>query len=91
MLSIRHREALLNVDNLVGARGVATTPLLPGGKARIGNRLFDVISNEDEIPRGSEIVVVEVHGTRIIVGPAGPAAAPIRWTADSPLSSARAG
>jgi len=68
--TISHRESLVDLDNLVGLRGVTTTPLLPGGKARLGNRLLDVISEGQELPRGAEIVVVEVHGNRIIVVPA---------------------
>lgn len=72
--AISHREALVNVDDMVGARGVTTTPLLPGGKARFGNRLLDVMTDGVEIPRGTEVEVVEVHGSRLIVQPAGPAA-----------------
>ncbi len=66
---IRQRESLLVADDLTGARGVATTPLVPGGKARFGERLLDVVAEGEIIARGTEVVVVEVHGSRIVVQP----------------------
>jgi membrane-bound ClpP family serine protease len=67
--TISHREALLDASDLVGARGTTTTPLVPGGKARFGNRVLDVITEGELIGRGSEVVVVEVRGNRILVEP----------------------
>lgn len=64
---IAQRESLLPLDDLVGTHGVATTPLVPGGKARFGNRLLDVVAEGEVIARGQQIVVVEVHGSRIVV------------------------
>jgi len=66
---IRARESLLASNDLVGARGTATTPLVPGGKARFGDRLLDVVAEGEVIARGVEVVVVEVHGSRIVVQP----------------------
>jgi membrane-bound ClpP family serine protease len=64
---ISRREMLVDLDNLVGAVGVATTPLGPSGKARFGNHLVDVISTGDFISRDSQVVVMEVHGNRVVV------------------------
>ena len=64
---ISRREMLVDLDNLVGAVGVATTPLGPSGKARFGNHLVDVISTGEFISRDSQIVVTEVHGNRVVV------------------------
>jgi len=64
---ISRREMLVDLDNLVGAVGVATTPLGPSGKARFGNHLVDVISSGDFISRDSQVVVTEVHGNRVVV------------------------
>jgi membrane-bound serine protease (ClpP class) len=64
---ISRREMLVDLDNLVGAVGVATTPLGPSGKARFGNHLVDVISGGEFIARDSQIVVKEVHGNRVVV------------------------
>ena len=58
---------LVDLDNLVGAVGVATTPLGPSGKARFGNHLVDVISTGEFISRDSQVVVAEVHGNRVVV------------------------
>jgi membrane-bound serine protease (ClpP class) len=40
---------------------------VPGGKARIGEELIDVVSEGDFIDRGLPIEVVEVIGTRVVV------------------------
>jgi membrane-bound serine protease (ClpP class) len=65
--TIRRREALIDAERLLGARGTAATQLTPGGKARFGGELVDVISDGDLIPRGAPIEVVEVHGNRVLV------------------------
>jgi membrane-bound serine protease (ClpP class) len=41
--------------------------LVPGGKARIGEQLVDVVTEGEFIDRGLPVEVVEVHGTRIVV------------------------
>lgn len=64
------REALVHYHDLVGQQGVTTTQLTPSGKARIGDALIDVICEGDVIDRGAKVVVVRVHGNRVIVGPA---------------------
>ena len=64
---ISRREMLVDLDNLVALVGVATTPLGPSGKARFGNHLVDVISTGEFISRDSQVVVLEVHGNRVVV------------------------
>ncbi len=64
---ISHREALVDFEHLLGRRGVATTQLTPSGKARFGNELIDVIADGEVISRGGAVVVVEVHGNRVVV------------------------
>jgi membrane-bound ClpP family serine protease len=66
---ISRREMLVDLGNLVGRIGVAATPLTPGGKARFGNHLVDVVGTEFAA-RGAEVVVTEVHGNRVFVRPA---------------------
>jgi hypothetical protein len=61
------REALGQFDHLLNARGTAYTPLVPGGKARIGEQLVDVVTDGEFIDRNQALEVVEVHGTRIVV------------------------
>lgn len=67
--TIRRREALLNAQDLIGAHGTTTTQLVPGGKARFGNRILDVVTEGELIARGIEVVVIEVRGSRIVVQP----------------------
>ncbi|HEY4759673.1 MAG TPA: NfeD family protein, partial [Thermoguttaceae bacterium] len=64
---ISQRELLVDLHELVGDQGVTTTPLMPGGKARIGDSLVDVIADGDMIERGKTIEVVEVRGNRVLV------------------------
>lgn len=66
-VDIRRRESLAHFENLLGQHGTTTTPLVPSGKARFGDRLVDVIADGEFIPRGAEIVVVEVEGNHVRV------------------------
>jgi membrane-bound ClpP family serine protease len=67
LADIAHREAMVDFEHLLGHRGVATTQLTPSGKARFGNKLVDVIADGEVISRGTEVVVTEVHGNRVVV------------------------
>jgi hypothetical protein len=65
--AISDSEALAHFEDMVGAVGTTTTPLLPGGKARLKDELLDVITDGEFVPRGAEIVVVAVRGNRVVV------------------------
>jgi membrane-bound serine protease (ClpP class) len=64
---INEREALARLDHLLGRRGVAFTPLVPGGKARIDDELVDVLTDGEFVDRGLPIEVIEVRGNRVVV------------------------
>lgn len=64
---ISRRESLVDLDEFVGAQGVATTQLTPSGKARFGEMLLDVLTDGEVIRRGTEVEVIEVQGNRVIV------------------------
>jgi membrane-bound serine protease (ClpP class) len=64
---IHQREMLLNLTGLLGQHGVTTTPLFPGGKARIGDDVVDVLSDGEVIERGKTVEVVEVRGNKVVV------------------------
>jgi len=64
---IQETERLANYDGLVGRSGVATTLLVPAGKARIGDELYDVVSDGDLIERNCPVEVVQVVGYKIVV------------------------
>lgn len=52
---------------LLGAMGVAATPLRPSGKAQFGGQFLDVIAEGDYVSPGGRVQVVEIEGTRIVV------------------------
>jgi membrane-bound serine protease (ClpP class) len=47
--------------------GIVETPLRPSGKARIGNRVIDVVAEGDFIEKGAEIIVNKILRNKIIV------------------------
>jgi membrane-bound serine protease (ClpP class) len=51
----------------VGAVGVAATSLRPAGKARVGDRLLDVVAEADFIDAGTPIIVVKKAGPQTLV------------------------
>jgi membrane-bound serine protease (ClpP class) len=52
---------------LVGATGQAETSLRPAGKASVGGRRLDVVTDGDFVEAGTPIVVVSVADGRIVV------------------------
>ncbi len=64
---LSQRESMANFAHLLGMHGIAMTQLTPSGKARFAGELVDVIADSEVIDRGAEVVVSEVHGTRVVV------------------------
>ncbi len=56
----------------VGAEGSSETTLRPAGKARIGGRLVDVVSEGEFIEKGAPLRVVRLEGNWVVVREAGP-------------------
>jgi membrane-bound serine protease (ClpP class) len=52
---------------LLGAIGVAVTPLRPAGKAQFGGQFLDVMAEGDYVAPGGRVQVVELEGMRIVV------------------------
>lgn len=67
LVDLDYRESLADFSHLVGEQGVATTNLMPSGKAEFNGQLVDVISEGLPIDRGSAIVVVKARGNRVLV------------------------
>ncbi len=67
--AIDESGALAHYESLLGMRGTATTPLMPGGKARIGKDYFDVLTDGEFVPRNAAVEVVEIRGNWIVVRP----------------------
>ncbi|MCC5843876.1 MAG: hypothetical protein JJU05_06455 [Verrucomicrobia bacterium] len=55
------------ISPLVGKTGTAETTLMPGGFARIDGKKMDVVCSQGFADTGSALVVVEVHGNRVVV------------------------
>ncbi|MDR2728489.1 MAG: ATP-dependent Clp protease proteolytic subunit [Chitinispirillales bacterium] len=54
----------------VGDRGKAVTPLRPSGKICVGNEECDVVTDGQFIDKGTEVIVSQIQGNRIVVGAA---------------------
>lgn len=52
---------------LLGAIGVAATPLRPAGKAQFGEDFVDVIAEGSYVLPGTRVQVVEIEGNRVVV------------------------
>lgn len=59
--------AVATNQTLLGATGVALTPLRPAGTARIDGRRVDVTALSEFLEEGAEVVVVAADGMRIVV------------------------
>jgi membrane-bound ClpP family serine protease len=59
-----HRAELAE---LLGAIGVAATPLRPAGKVQFGEEFVDVVAESGYVAPGSRVQVVEIEGNRIVV------------------------
>ena len=64
---IQRRESIADFGYLQGKRGRTTTQLTPSGKARIGDDVVNVISDGELIASGTDVLVAEVRGNRVLV------------------------
>lgn len=64
-----HQPAGEEFDVRVGQRGTAVSRLVPSGKARIGRKYVDVITDGLIVDPQTEIEVIEVAGNRVLVRP----------------------
>ncbi|HEX3872233.1 MAG TPA: hypothetical protein VHV77_17430 [Pirellulales bacterium] len=67
LTKISAREALASFEHLIGQQGTTITPLLPGGKARFGEQLVDVLADGEFIDRGKTVVVIMARANRVLV------------------------
>jgi membrane-bound serine protease (ClpP class) len=67
LIELDHREALADFSHLVGQQGVATTNLMPAGKAEFEGQLVDVIAEGLPIERGQAIIVTKTRANRVMV------------------------
>jgi len=57
-------------ERMIGKTGVAATPLRPGGKAEIGGRFYDVVTDGEYIDQGQPVTIIAVEGVRVVVAKA---------------------
>ena len=55
------------LQGLIGAIGVAATPLRPAGKTQFGDEFVDVVAEGGYIMPGTRVQVIEVEGGRVVV------------------------
>ena len=67
LIDLDHREAMADFSHLIGKQGIATTNLMPAGKADFDGQLIDVIAEGLPIDRGQTIVVTKARGSRVMV------------------------
>lgn len=60
-------EAVVDWSFLEEQAGETITRLNPSGKARIGGRVYDVISKGQMIAKGEPVIVIEAIGNRVVV------------------------
>ena len=66
-LPVDYDKADRSLRKLVGKSGKAVTNLSLAGKAKINGRIYDVISMNSYIDKGSNIKVVEIKDNNIVV------------------------
>jgi membrane-bound ClpP family serine protease len=52
---------------LLGAIGVAATPLRPAGKTKFGDQFVDVVAEGLYVAPGARVQVIEIEGNRVVV------------------------
>ncbi|RPJ24982.1 MAG: hypothetical protein EHM35_15910, partial [Planctomycetaceae bacterium] len=56
-----------SVSVQVGDVGEVLSTLRPAGKARFGDAIVDVVAAGDFLGRGTEVRIIEIHGSRVVV------------------------
>ncbi len=56
-----------DLEKLLGMKGIVITPLRPACTIKIGNDKFDVITQGEFITKGSEVEIIKVEGSKIVV------------------------
>jgi membrane-bound serine protease (ClpP class) len=56
-----------DLTELLGAVGVAATPLRPAGKVQFGDEFIDVVAEGGYVPPGARVQVIEIEGIRVVV------------------------
>jgi membrane-bound serine protease (ClpP class) len=60
-------QQIRSYEALLGQRGIASSDLRPAGIAKLGQERLDVVSEGEFISNGSDLEVLRVEGTKIVV------------------------
>jgi membrane-bound serine protease (ClpP class) len=52
---------------MAGQVGIALTPLHPAGRGEFGERILDVVTEGEFVPRGARVRILAVRGARVVV------------------------
>ena len=69
---ILKRQTLIGLPTMVGSKGKVASPLAPEGLVRIKSELWGAESEEGNIKKGEEVMVVEQDGLKLIVRKSNP-------------------
>ena len=69
---ILKRQAVVGLPTMVGSKGKVASPLAPEGLVRIKSELWGAESEEGNIKKGEEVMVVEQDGLKLIVRKSNP-------------------
>jgi len=64
-----YQNELARLEQLVGHPGTAVTPLTPGGMVNVGGERLHAFTEGILVEQGSDIEVIAVRGTRVLVKP----------------------
>jgi membrane-bound serine protease (ClpP class) len=71
-ISITSPPESASVSVQAGDVGEVLSTLRPAGKARFGDAIVDVIATGEFINKGTEVQIIEIHGSRVVVKKAEP-------------------
>lgn len=57
----------VDAEDLIGSEGVAVSDLRPAGKVAVQDRILDVVSEGNYIPRDTPVTIITVVGNRVVV------------------------
>ena len=64
---VLRKKPVSGLSDMVGIRGEVVKKLAPVGTIRIGSELWDAKTNDREIEKGKEVIVVKREGLKLIV------------------------
>ena len=86
-----YQDEFHHLEGLVGRRGVAISPLTPGGLVQVGGERLHAIGEGFSIERGSDVEIVAIRGNRIVVRTASTLVVDVNQVSDRPDTSSPSG